>query len=220
MKGKSLEWFRGLPHSLVTDWDDLGDKLCKHFEEKSDHVSLLEKLTTIKRAPYEYMINYNYRFQKTWDRIPAIIKPTPGNAFLYYLKALNSDIAMSLYTMGGTTLPATYDLAIRVENTLIQASKLAPRPPMPLFPEMPTQVPTVAPIPIASTSQPLVVALVVASTSANETDKLETLMQNMMLGLEKKIQDQSSEIKKILQDQSSVVKQMGNELVTLKRKQA
>jgi hypothetical protein len=88
--------------------------------------------------------------------------------------------------MGGNTLPVAYDLAIRVENTLIQAGKLAPRPPMPLFPEIPTQVPTVAPIPTTSTSQPLVVAPV-ASTLANETDKLETLMQNMMLGLEKKL---------------------------------
>lgn len=45
-------------------------------------------------------------------------------------------------------------------------------------------------------------------------------MQKMMLGLEKKIQNQGSEIKKTLQDQSSVVKQMGNEIVTLKQQQA
>ena len=38
--------------------------------------------------------------------------------------------------MGGTTLPRAYDMAIRVENTLIQGGKIAPRPPMPLFPEI------------------------------------------------------------------------------------
>ena len=96
LKGKALQWFRGLSHGSIPDWDDLGDKLCKHFEDKSDHLSLLEQLTTIKRAPQECMTDFNYRFQKTWDIIPATVKPSPGNAFLYYLRALNSDITTIL----------------------------------------------------------------------------------------------------------------------------
>lgn len=65
LKGKALQWFRGLPRNSIINWDDLGDKLCKHFKDKSDHLSLLEQLITIKRAPHEYMIDFNYRFQKT-----------------------------------------------------------------------------------------------------------------------------------------------------------
>ncbi|KAH9293755.1 hypothetical protein KI387_041040, partial [Taxus chinensis] len=73
-------------------------------------------------------------FQRSWDRIPVAVRPTAEGAFLYYLKALNSDISMLIQSMGGTTLPAAYSIAIRAENCLIQAGKLAPRPPMPFQP--------------------------------------------------------------------------------------
>ena len=42
LKGKALQWYRGLAHSSITNWDGLGARLCKHFEDKSDHLSLLE----------------------------------------------------------------------------------------------------------------------------------------------------------------------------------
>ena len=64
LKRKALQWYRGLAHGSITDWDELGAGLCKHFEDKSDHLSLLEQLTTIKRAPHECMTDFNYRFQK------------------------------------------------------------------------------------------------------------------------------------------------------------
>ncbi|XP_059064494.1 uncharacterized protein LOC131856653 [Cryptomeria japonica] len=54
--------------------------------------------------------------------------------------------------MGGVTLPTAYDISIRVENSLIQVGKIAPRPPMPIFPDiqslMPLQVPPIAAIPV------------------------------------------------------------------------
>lgn len=89
LKGKALQWYRGLAHGSITDWDGLGAGLCKHFEDKSDHLSFLEQLATIKRAPHECMTDFNYRFLKTWDRIPTSVKPTPANAFLHYLRAFN-----------------------------------------------------------------------------------------------------------------------------------
>ena len=59
------------------------------------------------------MTDFNYRFQKTWDRIPTSVKPTPGNAFLHYLRAFNSDISTTIQTMGGDTLPNAYDTTIK-----------------------------------------------------------------------------------------------------------
>lgn len=31
LKGKALEWYRGLPHNSITDWDGLGVVVCIHF---------------------------------------------------------------------------------------------------------------------------------------------------------------------------------------------
>ena len=38
--------------------------------------------------------------------------------------------------MGVRTLPVVFDIVVRVENNLIQAGKLPPRPPMPYFVEV------------------------------------------------------------------------------------
>lgn len=55
-KGKPLQWFRGLPVNSIATWDELGQLLNRHFEDKLDHLSLVEQLTTIKRAPHEHMM--------------------------------------------------------------------------------------------------------------------------------------------------------------------
>ena len=51
LKGKALQWFRSLAVGSIDLWNALGDALTRHFEDKSDHLSLVEQLTTIKRAP-------------------------------------------------------------------------------------------------------------------------------------------------------------------------
>lgn len=186
LKGKALQWYRSFPHNSITDWDGLGEEICKHFEEKSDHLSLLEQLNTIKREPHEYMTNFNYRFQNTWDRIPTVVKPSLGNAFWYYLRAFNNDISTTLQYIGGDSLPNGYEIAIRVENILIQGGKLAPRPPMTFFLDMPNHRPTIAPIPTSSTSQSLVVVLI-ASKSSNEFDNIESMMKKLMQNVDKKL---------------------------------
>lgn len=170
LKGKALQWYRGLSSSSIHNWDGFGERLCNHFEDKSDHLSLVEQLTAIKRTPHEFMGDFNFRFHKTWNRILALVKPSPNHAFLYYLRALNSDIVVMIQSMGRASLPGAYNIAIRAENCLIQARKITPRPPMPLFPEAPTQQPTLAPIPMAPVGQP--------STSSNELHEVKALLQN------------------------------------------
>ncbi|KAH9304363.1 hypothetical protein KI387_008767, partial [Taxus chinensis] len=150
-KGKSLQWFRSLEVGSIQNWNQLCTALHNQFGEKGDNLSLLEQLTTIKRAPNEQLTDFNFRFQRIWDRIPLAVRPTAQGAFLYFLKALNSDISMLIQSMGGVTIPAAYNITIRAENCLIQAGKLAPMPPMPLYPELESpstsQAPTLAPIP-------------------------------------------------------------------------
>lgn len=112
------------------------------------------------------------------------MKPTPGNAFLHYLRAFNSDISTTIQTMGGDTLPDAYEIAIRVENILIQGKKLAPRPPMPFFPDIPNHQPIIATTPTPSTSQPLSLSPQ-ASTFSNGMDEIKEMMQSMMLNIDK-----------------------------------
>ena len=68
--------------------------------------------------------------------------------------------------MGGDTFPNAYEIGIKLENILIQGGKLAPRPPMPFFPDVPNHQPTTTPLPTTSTSQSLT-PIPQASTSSN-----------------------------------------------------
>ena len=205
-KGKALQWYKSLPHNSITSWDELGGKSCKHFEDKSDLFSLLEQLTTIKRAPHECMTIFNYRFQRTWDRILVAMRPTPSNAFLHYLNDFDNNITIALQFMRGDTLPATYDMAIRADNILIQVGSLAPRPLIPLFPDMPTQQPTTPPFPTTSTSQSFIA--LDASTSISEVGKLRGMLHVLAQRLDKKLQDQGLEMQVL-----------GNEIINLEKQQ-
>lgn len=41
-KGKALEWYRTLAIASINSWDMLGELFTKHFEDKLDHLSLVE----------------------------------------------------------------------------------------------------------------------------------------------------------------------------------
>ena len=62
--------------------------------------------------------------------------------------------------MGGVSLLQAYDIAIRAEDSLIQASKIALRPPMPIFkyiqPNMPLTIPPFNPLPIVPSQETIV----------------------------------------------------------------
>ena len=77
--------------------------------------------------------------------------------------------------MGGDTLPNAYEISIRAENILMQGAKLAPRPSIPFFLDMPNHQPIVAPVPTTSTSQPLAIVSL-ASTSSNGIDEIKYMM--------------------------------------------
>lgn len=62
LKGKALQWFRGLTANSIATWDALGNGLYQHFADKSDNLSLLEQLSTIQRAPHEHLVDFNYQF--------------------------------------------------------------------------------------------------------------------------------------------------------------
>ena len=149
------------------------------------------------------MTDFNYIFQKTWDRIPTSVKPTPSNAFLHYLRAFNSDSATTIQTMGGNTFPDAYEIEIREENILIQRGKLTPRPPIPFFPNIPNHQLAMAPIPTTSTSQPLALAPQ-ASTSLNGMDEIKEMMHSMIMNIDKILQGQE----KKLEDSFSIMQKV------------
>lgn len=59
-------------------------------------------------------MDFNVRFQKTWQRISLVAYPLADKAFVFYLKAFNFDISIMIQSLGGNTLPDTYELTVQV----------------------------------------------------------------------------------------------------------
>ena len=64
-KGKALIWFHSLLVNSITTWDELGTLFINKFEERSDNLTLIEQLTTIKRHLNEHILDFNFHFQRT-----------------------------------------------------------------------------------------------------------------------------------------------------------
>ena len=208
-RGKALIWFRSLAVNSIATWDALGSLLISKFEDRSDNLSLVEQLTTIKRQSNEHISDFNFRFQRTWDRIPATVKPSNDYAFLFYLKAFNSDISVMIQSMGGRTLPDAFDIAVRAENSLIQAGKLPPRPPMPYSAEIQQIVPAVIP-PLAVI--PPMPALPACNMQVAAEEHAATAPIRQLQEQNQGLIDKNDSIMKTLQT-------YGNEITNLKRQQ-
>ncbi|KAH9308584.1 hypothetical protein KI387_036495, partial [Taxus chinensis] len=79
-------------------------------------------------------------------------------------------------SMGGTTIPMAYSIAIRAENYLIQAGKLAPSPPMPLYPKLENPSTSQAPTP---RNQSLSEAFTSSPSASNELQEVMKQLQNL-----------------------------------------
>ena len=170
---------------------------------------MVEQLTTIKRCPNEHISDFNFHFQRTWDKIPPSIKPSEDHAFLYYLRAFNSDISVMIQSMGDCTLLGAFDIAIRAENSLIQAGKLPPRPPMPYFVEVQPIVPIVM-LPLA------IVPLVPALPAFNMQVAAKEYAVTTPL---RELKEQNLELKEKSDSMMKTLHSYGNEIMNLKRQQ-
>lgn len=100
----------------------------------------MHQFITIKRAPQEVLTNFNLRFQWTWQRIPLSTRPPTDMAFVFYLKAFNSNISVMIQSPGANTLLQAFDIVVQAENNLIDVGKLTPHHIMPVFLEISPQV--------------------------------------------------------------------------------
>lgn len=140
-------------------------------------------------------MDFNYQFQRTLNRILVSVKPSNDYAFLFYLKALNSDIALMIQSMGGNTLPVAFDVAVRAENSLIQVGKIAPRPPMPIFADLQPIIPIVPPVIVVVPSFPTYNAQVVAQEHVVPSHLQEIISsKEQNANLQKTLQNSSNEL--------------------------
>ena len=102
------------------------------------------------------------------ERTSITKRPPKEYVFLYFLRDLNSKIAIMIQCMHDTTLPIDYGIIVAMKNSLIHASRIAPMLPIFIFPKIQAstnfltlQIVMLPPSPIvaATSSCPLFLAL-------------------------------------------------------------
>jgi len=74
------------------------------------------------------MDEYNKRFNKVYDKVPAYIKPSQATAKLTYAGSFESDFAMMLRERKSTTLLIMQEDEIDLEGNIIAYRNIKPRP--------------------------------------------------------------------------------------------
>ena len=93
------------------------------WERKKNSLHLLTQYNNLRRAPNELVQDFSSRFKKTYNAIPANVKPPPSAAKLHYVDAFSSEFTLFLRERRFVSLEDMMDDATKVEVNLSTSNK-------------------------------------------------------------------------------------------------
>jgi len=96
LDGEARKWFRELTPRPITDIEALDDSFLKHLGDKKDLLYYHTEFGNLKRENGELLSDFNKRFNRMYNKIPAEVKPTTTSARLIYASAFDSDFCLLL----------------------------------------------------------------------------------------------------------------------------
>ena len=112
------KWFRGILASSIHDFQEFETTFLRKWEHKINSLQLLTQYNNLKRGLAESVQDFSTRFMKTYDSIPADVKPPPSAAKLHYADAFDSEFSLLLREIRFVSLTDMMDDAIKVEVNL------------------------------------------------------------------------------------------------------
>ena len=117
------EWFRGLPAGSIHSFHEFETIFLGKWERKKSSLHLLTQYNNLRRAPNESVQDFSYIFKKTYNAIPADVKPPPGATKLHYVDAFSSEFTLFLRERRLVSLEDMMDDATEVEVNLSTSNK-------------------------------------------------------------------------------------------------
>ena len=124
LDGEARKWFRELTPRSITDIEALDDVFLKHWGDKKDFLYYHTEFGNLKRENGESLPDFNKRFNRMYNKIPAEVKPTPTFAKFTYANAFDSDFCLLLRERQCATLADMQDAALEVESNTMALEKL------------------------------------------------------------------------------------------------
>jgi hypothetical protein len=121
--GEVREWFRGLPTGSIHVFQEFKINFLGKWESKKNSLHLLTRYSNLRRGLNESVYDFSARFKKTYNAIPADVKPPPGAAKLHYVDAFSSEFTLLLRERRFVTLDDMIEDATEVEVNVIESNK-------------------------------------------------------------------------------------------------
>jgi len=93
LDGEARKWFRELTPRSIAD-EALDDAFLKHWGDKNDLLYYHIGFGNLKRENGELLSNFNKRFNRMYNKIPAEVKPTTTSTKLRYASAFDFDLCL------------------------------------------------------------------------------------------------------------------------------
>ena len=96
LDGEARKWFKELTRRSIADIEALDDAFLKHWGDKKDLLYYHTKFGNLKRENDELLSNFNKRFNRMHNKIPAEVKPTTTSDKLTYANVFDSNLCLLL----------------------------------------------------------------------------------------------------------------------------
>jgi hypothetical protein len=113
-EGEVRIWFKGLPPNSLDSYDALETTFLRQWGEKKDHLYYLTEFGALKRKNNESVYDFIKRFNKTYSKIPADVKPSQTTAKVTFAGAFDPDFSLLLRERRSRTLSDMQEDAMRL----------------------------------------------------------------------------------------------------------
>jgi hypothetical protein len=112
--------FRGLPNNHLASYDDFSKLLTSRWSTKKDRGMLLTQFNQIKKEN-ETMKEFDIRFDKLYDKIPADLRPPAATVCVLYMNAFEGQFAFLLKYKAPYTLAKAKEYNTQIKENLISS---------------------------------------------------------------------------------------------------
>lgn len=89
LDGEAWKWFKTLPPTSIADITALDEAFLKYWGDRKDYLDYITEFGNIQRKNGESVSDFTKRFNKMYERIPDVVKPSKTSALITYSGAFD-----------------------------------------------------------------------------------------------------------------------------------
>lgn len=124
LDGEMRKWFKTLPAASIADITALDEVFLKYWGDRKDYFRYITEFGNLQRKNGESVSDFTKRFNKMYEKIPEVVKPSETSTQITYSGAFDYQFCLLLRERDPETLVAMQEVALKVESNLSSSEKL------------------------------------------------------------------------------------------------